>query len=247
MNNIHIKIMTENALAHLAKNISFIVEKIQKNETNDWIYSEFPQPMFIEKKYEILDFEIASNPESADKEIDYNNSILLYENLKSLPRYIICSENFWLWLHFEKFYPVVREMMKIKGVSTVTDHWMHKLGTRRGLMFGVLSRCYFRVALTVDENKENKYELTKWVIENPLRFRELTWRSYSSEEHLVRGALKGEKKAVEEFPEKEDNKIYPLIAKDVCEEGSIKLLDAVSEEEMERFVYNRMIYYFEKA
>lgn len=240
--------MSENALAHLSKNISFIVKKIQENETNEWIYSEFPQPMFVEKKYEIPDFELESNPESKDKNIDFRNSVILYENLKTLPRYILCSENFWLWMHFEKYYPVVREMMKINGVSTVTDHWMHKPGTRRGLMFGVLSRCYFRVALTIDENnKDDKYELTKWIINNPLRFRDLTWRSYSSEEHLVRGVLKGTKKAVEEFPEKEENKFYPMIAKDVCEEGSLKLLDAVSEKEIEQFAYNRLIYYFENG
>ena len=246
MSNIHIKIMSDKALTHLSKNIKHIVKKIQDNETNEWINSEFPQPMFIEKKYEISDFELENNPESENKEIDFNNSIKLYESLNSLPRYILTSEAFWLWLHFEKFYPVVRKMMTINGESTITDHWMHKQGTRRGLMFGVLSRCYFRVALTVDESKEDKYELTKWIIENPLRYRELTWRSYSSEEHLVRGILKGEKKAVDENPGKEKNKFYPILAKAVSEEGSIKLLDAVSEEDIESFAYGKMKQFFDE-
>lgn len=242
MSTIHIKVMNENAIAHLKKNIATIVKKIQENESNDWIYNEFPQPMFIEKKYEIEDFELLNNPESTNKEVDFNNSVLIYEHLKELPRYIVTSENFWLWMHFEKYYSVVRTMMKINGVSTVTDHWMHKQGTRRGLMFGVLSRCYFRVALTVDDsNKEDKYALTKWIIANPERFRNLTWRSFSSEEHLVRGILKGEKKAVDEEPEKEKNDIYPQIAKMVSEEGSIKLLDAISEKEIEETVYAFMM------
>ncbi len=243
-NLIHIKIMNDSAVAYLSKNIAHIVKKIQENESNEWIYTEFPQPMFIEKKYEIKDFDLTPNPESQNKSIDFDNSILLYENLKSLPRYILSSEQFWLWMHFEKYYSIVREMMKINGVSTVTDHWMHKQGTRRGLMFGVLSRCFFRVKLTVDESKgDNKYELTKWVIDNPLRFRNLTWRSYSSEEHLVRGILKGEKKAIDENPDKENNDFYPQIAKDVSEEGSLKLLDAISESEIENFVYSKMIEY----
>ncbi|WP_373437867.1 DUF6339 family protein, partial [Metamycoplasma equirhinis] len=97
----------------------------------------------------------------------------------------MCDQRFWLWLHMDKFYKIVRNMMKIRGKSTFTDHWLQSGGTRRGLMFGVLSRCYFRVALTVDECKDDKYELTKWVIENPERYRNLTWRSFSSEEHLV--------------------------------------------------------------
>lgn len=134
-----------------------------------------------------------SNPESVDKDIDFSNSIKLYEHLKALPRYILSDERFWLWLHFDKFYDVVRTMMKVNGNSTIENMWMHTQGTRRGLMFGVLSRCFFRVALSIAETKENKYELTKWVIDNPERFRNLTWRSFSSEAHLVRGALKGEK------------------------------------------------------
>ncbi len=246
MSSCHIKIMNENALAHLKKNLNSICKKIQLNETNDWIYKEFPQPMFIEKKYEIEDFELLENPESNNKEIDLQNSVVLYEHLNMLPRYILSSENFWLWLHFEKYYSVVRTMMKINGPSTVADHWMHKQGTRRGLMFGVLSRCYYRVALTVDDKLDDKYELTKWVVENPLRFRELTWRSFSSETHLVRGVLKGEKKAVDEFPERENNDIYPKIAKDVLIEGSAKLLDSISEEEIKEFIYDRMIHFYFK-
>ncbi len=243
MNNIHIKIMTDAGIAHLSKNINHIVKMIQDNRSNEWIYEEFPKPLFIEKKYEISDFELEENPESINKDIAYNNSIILYENLKNLPRYIVTSEGFWLWMHFEKYYPVVRTMMKVNGVSTITDHWMHKQGTRRSLMFGVLSREFFRVKLTVDETCEDKYELTKWVIDNPLRYRELSWRTFSSEEHLVRGIIKGEKRAVEENPGKENNSFYPKIAKDVSEEGSTKLLDAISEDEIEAFVYKRMLKY----
>lgn len=79
--------------------------------------------------------------------------------------------------------------MSIRGVSTIKDHWMFGQGVRRGLMFGVLSRCFYRVALTVDNSRQDKYGLTRWVIEQPERFRNLTWRSFSSEAHLVRGII----------------------------------------------------------
>jgi len=144
----------------------------------------------------------------------------------------LTDERFWLWLHLEKFYKEVKSMMTVNGKSTILDHWMHKQGTRRGLMFGVLSRCYFRVVLTVDESLPNKYELTNWVIENPERFRNLTWRSFSSEEHLVRGIIKGEKKAIDANPDLEKNSIYPEIAKHVSIIGSVRLLDIISEDDI---------------
>lgn len=232
MSKIHIKLLSENALAHMKKNIDVITKMIKENDSNEWIYSEFPDKMFIEKKYEIDDFSLADNPESNDKGLDLANSITIYESLKSLPRYVLTDERFWLWLHLEKFYKEVKSMMTVNGKSTILDHWMHKQGTRRGLMFGVLSRCYFRVALTVDESLPNKYELTNWVIENPERFRNLTWRSFSSEEHLVRGIIKGEKKVIDVNPDLEKNSIYPEIAKYVSIIGSVRLLDIISEEDI---------------
>lgn len=240
-NIINIKMMSDTALAYLEKNIDRVTDNIKANEGNKWIQSEFPEPMFIEKKFQIKDFDLIDNSESKDKDIDFKNSVTLYEALKNLPRYVLCDERFWLWLHFEKFYPQVKSMMPIKNKSTVLDHWTFKQGTRRGLMFGVLSRMFFRVALSVDDALADKYELTKWVIENNERFRNLTWRSYSSETHIVRGALKGEKKAVEESKLAEDNSIYPIIGKYVSQIGSVRLLDAISESDIEDFVYNKAL------
>lgn len=241
-NTIHVKTLSENAYLYLFKNISKVTANIIINENNRWIYKDFPQPMFVEKKFEINDFELESDFEDNDKGADNRNSIIIYEALKDVPRYILCDEKFWLWLHFEKFYSIVKSMMKVRGESTIKDHWMHVQGTRRGLMFGVLSRCFFRVALTVDEsNKDNKYELTKWVIDNPERFRNLSWRSFSSEAHLVRGIIRGEKRAVEENPRNENNDIYPKIGKYVSLIGSVRLLDKITEKDIETMIYEKMV------
>ena len=73
VSKIHIKMLNEDALNHLKKNLASITKKIQNNPTNDWIYTEFPQPMFTEKKFEIEDFTLIDNPDSKDKEIDLQN------------------------------------------------------------------------------------------------------------------------------------------------------------------------------
>ena len=184
---------------------------------------------------------MADNPKNENKDIDYSNSITLYEHLKDLPRYILADERFWLWLYLDKFYYVVRRMTIIKGVSTIENSWTQKQGIRRGLMFGVLSRMYYRVALTVGDSLNDKYELTKWVIDNPVRFREHSWRNYSSNYELLRGIIKGEKKAVDEYPELESKIDYPYIAKCVSIIGSVRLLDSISEEEICEMIYNKMV------
>ena len=93
MSKIHIKMLSEDALMYLKKNSAQVAKKVIDNATNGWITTEFPQPMFIEKKFEIDDFELKSNPESADTDIDFSTSVEIYEHLKSLPRYILSDEN----------------------------------------------------------------------------------------------------------------------------------------------------------
>ena len=241
MNNVTVKLITDTALAHFYKNADSITKKIIENDDNKWINEEFEQPMFTEKKFLFEDFELKDNPDSSDKSIDFSNHVKLFESLKVLPRYILCDERFWLWLELDKYYYVAKHMMRIKSASTIKDHWMFAQGVRRGLFFGVLSRCFFRVDLTIDEDLQDKYELTKWVVESPERLRNLTWRSFSSEKHLVRGIIKGEKRAVE-FCGKEDNNAYTELAKFISAElGSVGFLDAYSEKDIEEATFKKMV------
>lgn len=237
---IHIKLLSNDAYEYFVHNVESLTNLIVSNDDNAWMKDTFPQPMFVEKKIAIEDFELIDNPEGKDKEIDFENSKRLYEHLNQLPRHILTDVRFWLWLHLDKFYLVTKNLMKINSSTTIKNMWLHTTGVRRGLMFGVLSRCYFRIALTVDESKPDKYELSKWVVENPLRFRNLTWRSFSSEEHLVRGALRGEKRFYDENPNDENNDLYVEIAKYISYLGSVRLLDAISEEDLAEMVYNQL-------
>lgn len=241
MSRINIKMVSEDALIAIKKNINVINNYVKEENTNEWIPVVLKgiNPIYVEKKITIEDFELIENKKVNDKDIDFKNSITLYEHLKDIPRFILSSENFWLWLYLEKFYNVVRDFMPITSSSTFKDHYLFSDGIRRGIFFGVLSRMFYRVALTVDETKEDKYELTRWVINNPERFRNLSWRSYSSESHLVRGAVRGEKRFVDEYGE--DTKLYKEVAKQISLFGSVKLLDSISEEDIENMVYKCMV------
>ncbi|WP_406617291.1 DUF6339 family protein [Mycoplasmopsis adleri] len=240
-NQIKIRLLSDDSFIFMKKKIKMICEKIKTEETNKWIYEIFPENLFTERSYEIEDFQLEKNPEEKNKTISFNNSIKLYEHLNKLPKYILSDIRFWLWLTLDKFYSVAKEMIPINDETTILNMWMGERGKRRGLMFNVLARCYYRVALSVNNSSSNPYELSKWVIENPLRYRNLTWRSFSSNEHLVRGILKGEKRAVEANNNIENNDIYPEIAKYVSKIGSVRLLDAFSEEDISNMVYDEAL------
>ena len=233
--------MSDNAIETLRTNSNKVTEFLKNNPgSNEWLSNVYSGELFVDKKYKIPEFTLETNYKDNYYETDYNNSIRLYESLKELPRYILTDERFWAWINFTIGYEASLQAMPIKSSSTFGDHWLFNAGKRRGLFFGVMSRCFFRVELTVDETLNDKYELTKFVIENPERFRNLTWRSNSSQKHLVLGVLKAEKAIYEKYGNKVKNSIYSDVAKYISLFGSVRLIDAVSEQDIYEVVYNYM-------
>ena len=242
MSKIHIKYMTDEALETLKANMNTVTGKLIENpDSSSWLTSFFPDALWVTKKYEIEEFSLKMPKDEKDRETDIYNSILLYERLHHLPLYVLTDERFWCWVNFELGYNVALKYMPIKkGSSVFKDHWLLTQGKRRGLFFGVFSRCYFRVALSVDESLADKYELTKFVIENPLRFRELSWRSFSSEKMIVLGTLKAEKRVFEEYPDFEETTTrFAEIAKLLSKLGSVMLLDCMTEKDIEEYIYKK--------
>ena len=228
--------MSDVALATLKANKNEVTNKLIENpNSSDWLSEFVGDDLYVTKKYEIEDFILKVPSNEKDRETDIYNSIILYEKLNKLPLHVLTDERFWCWVMFDKGYEASLKYMPVKKESSIfKDHWLFSQGKRRGLFFGVLSRCYFRVALSVDDTLKDPYELTKFVISNPLRFRELTWRSFSSEKMIVLGTLKAEKRIIEEYPNYEENATrFGDIAKLLSKLGSVMLLDVMTEKDIE--------------
>ena len=241
MSKIKIKYMSDEAVATLKANMDIITQKLSENpDDSSWLEEFIGKNPFVTKKYEIEDFSFKLPKDSSDRETDIENSIMLYEHLKELPLYVLTDERFWLWMNFEKGYSTAIKYMPVKTESSVfKDHWLFSQGKRRGLFFGVLSRCYLRVLLTVDETLEDPYEYSKFVINNPNRFRNLSWRTFSGEKKIVLGALKAEKRVLDELEIKENSKYFTELAKEISKLGSCMLLDVMSEKDVEEYVYKK--------
>ena len=177
----------------------------------------------------------------SDSKTITENSILMYEKLKHLPAYVLSNKYFWLWFMFERCYSVALAMMGEKEVTTFNNQWL--LGGRRGLFFGIISRCYYRVALTVDENNDSdRYYLTRFTFESPSRFRALTWRTFSSEKRIVMGFMKAIYDVITSTGC--EKSCYDELVKDLSRLGSVKILDMMSETDIYDFVsarYNKYL------
>lgn len=251
--NINIKYMNQQLLENLKEHSEKVGEKIKTFSDTLWLKEYASGPMYEKKKISIPDFTLSVSEDGDYNKVDYINSIKLYENLNKLPRYILANENFWAWLEFDKFYDACRQAMPITSKSTFKDHWVFSGGNRRGIFFGVLSRCYFRVELSVDERLADKYELTKFIIEKPERFRNLSWRSISSEKHFVLAVLRAEKDVYDEYIKDEtkaqkirkaeggEKNIYTELTKYLSLYGSVRLLDILPEEEIYTICKNKLV------
>lgn len=238
MSKIYIKLASDECYETLKVNINVYAKQFHDNPSdNSWIYETLPEKPFIEKKLMVDDFELVV-PNSIEDDI--SNHIKLYEALNHLPKYILADKRFWLWLMLEKHYTVSLAMMEKMDATAFRHQWLFVDGDRRGLFFNVLSRCYYRVALTVDDTLEDIYELSKFAIENPLRFREYSWRSISNHDFVIKGALRAEKSIVEKYGEKvEKGTYYAELAKELSKLGSVKLVDAMSKDDVFEYVYSK--------
>lgn len=233
MSKINIQYATDELIATLHENSESIAQSLMvQPNSNSWLKSFTSDALFVTKKFEIEDFELKVPSSPKDYDTIYENAITLYEHLRDLPGYVLSDERFWIWLTMDKFYRVSLATMKITKPSTFREHWIFTESNQRSLFFGVLSRLFFRVKLSVDDELSDPYAYTKFCFGNQYRLREMTWRTYSSEQHIIHGALKGIKDFLEKYKDEvqEDNSSYKKLASDISLLGSAKLLDAMPEE-----------------
>ena len=234
MSEINIQFLTGEALATIKANIDKFTKIVKNNPLNsDALLAELPEECFVEKKYPIEDFELKTSSGGDYSKVDFENAVMLYDHLKNLPKHVLGDERFWMWVILKKGYAATVQAMPMEsGKNVIKDHWLFGQGRRRGLMFGAISRAFYRVYLTKDDSLDNPFELTQFATENYMRYREFTWRAYSNNKTIVIGALKAEKKLVEDHGTNIESikDYYPEIAKYISQLGSVMLLDFMSED-----------------
>lgn len=241
MNKINIKMMSPVTFETLKKNIEKYEQKFKDNPSDpSWINSINSEAAFETKKFQVDDFELKVPNGPYDRETDLENAITLYEHLNTLPGYVLSEPRFWLWVMFEKGYEASLKGMEKVNATAFKHQWLFTDGLRRGLFFGLLSRLYFRVELTyAPENKDDPYYLTRYIMENPNRFREISWRTISNYRFVVKAMVKAEMTVNKELDVSEKGYYYTELAKEICKLGSIKLIDAMEEDEIEKYVYSK--------
>lgn len=252
-NIINISFINDDLLNTLYANPQKMTDYIRNNEYDSrWLKEVFDGEAFEPRKQKIKDFELKLASSGKYKDVEVENAITLYEHLKDLPRYILIDERLWCWIELGKFYRVAVQAMPVKRDSAFEGRWIFKRGKKRGLWFNAFSRNYFWVEFTIDESREDKYELTKFAFSNIERIRHLTFDSkYRS---VVISAIRAEKDIYDKYisdPEYKETmekcergidnyNIYTFIRKSLSLYGSARILDFMDEKDLYDAIYEKL-------
>ncbi len=247
MSSIRVMFMKEEAIETLLSNSKKVTEFMKTNPQNSSFLKEiYKGELYEPKRYKFnyIDFDSMRFDKDSEtaKEDECEIAIKIYETLKHLPRYILTNRGFWMWFEFEVAFKLGLKLIPIKSDSTFPNMWAYKDGKRRGNFFNVFAREFFRVALTIDETKENKYEYTRFIFDYIYRFREYTWRINSDRKNNIFPAIKAAKDLYDKYPDfKEyETNLYTEAAKQLSLYGSAHLLDSLEFEDIYEYMYNKI-------
>lgn len=108
---------------------------------------------------------------------------ILYENLKLTPAQA-SNADFWNYLHHFDMYNYIHKRWKNQGnlQTHIKRHWLMNLTSQKHLINLPLSTLWWSIHLTVDESREEKYELSKVYFSNN-RFRTVSLGGMSFVRH----------------------------------------------------------------
>lgn len=235
---INIKLMTEEAYVTLQKNYKDVFEQIKMHPSDcTWLGEYLGFEPFESKKYTIEDFNLLDSENY--EEVMQDNSITLYEHLSALPRYILCNNRFWAWITFEKAYKQAQHSMPLKSDNLIKSWWLGN-NARRSLMLGVISRYYFRAEISVDNDRENKYELTEYLNKAGEVYRNLTYRNIGMLPSVSHAVIMVSRDISEKYEIVANKAIVREILKQTSRLGSVMLIDDLSTTEIYDYLLRKI-------
>ena len=167
----NLRCFTDKGLDFIHQNMSEFFEQMKKNKTNSsWIKEFCGKDPTISSPYN-FDFTFETNSLNPN-EAEFHNAINLYELFKNnnIGNALIYNEKFasgFLYTFGYEYFMWASDLAAETRVSA-TFFFDSRKGRRQALARNVLTRLYKIVDLTIDNAKDNKYELTQFVFDNPV-------------------------------------------------------------------------------
>ncbi len=162
--------LTSDALMTLKSNVK-VNMKNYTNENNQWIYDYFgKEKCFLEYKTEFPKFELNYNEEENIGTIDVNNTIALYNSMRSLTDAQATDERLWsgmchcdFWDYLKKRWNENKTHEKSENEKLIKNRFFFGQYQKRSLITNSLAKLWWVGRLTYDESRPDPFELTKYL------------------------------------------------------------------------------------
>ena len=100
---------------------------------------------------------------------DFASAVALYEAYRDITPLIASMENFWAYLTHTQLFEYTQKRYPNKGdkvekdINNIIDHWF--VG-KRGLLRNAAASLWWGIHMTVDEDREDKYALSRFFFSN---------------------------------------------------------------------------------
>lgn len=235
----NIKMMTDQAIEKCRTDAEEFARKVYGNPENaDWLESFVGADPFVEKTFEIEDFElevpVKGSPE--EKDIVAKNCVILHKALKGLPAYILGDIRFWAWITMTKGYKFAIYKSDISK-DYIKNNWFSQHdNNRRSSMLQTIASEYFIGDMTVESvGSAEPYALTPYLSGNRELYRNMVYRNISDVPAVAKALIKSwadyeREGSIGRIGDRTDT--IRASMKYVSSLGSVMLIDAIPAEEL---------------
>ncbi|WP_105979385.1 DUF6339 family protein [Bacillus paralicheniformis] len=242
MNNL--KAFKDKALSDLRKFITNYDKKTLReffSQESPWIEKWYRQ-YFPDEEW-AFDSKLKYNRVKLKPDVssDIDNAIALHESLP-LSRIQAVDERLWVYLSMVEYWQYTRLRWELDLKNLVDEKQQGRIRERylvrstktdRPFLRNSISRLWWAVEETKDENKEDPYELTRIVLGNTDIYLNVMERSFSRNEEVIKGILELISEMGEEGLKRDT---YRQIVKQVNAMGGIIMLDFMTKEDLKEAI-----------
>lgn len=233
------KSFTDDSISFATNNLNSIVEEIKDNpESNDWMDDFFKNHKLQNTSYN-FDIELKYD-DNEPRKYDFENGVLLYETFEkaNLGKAIISNNKFMpaFALQYGYRYYLSYFLNESENVKSLAGTLFFEGDARRSMARNIVGRLYLLVSLSVDENLDDKYEYTRYVM-NHSGLRRMVFYTFvdnnAARLGLIKAVIKYEKETGETLSTKKMHKVLTHLS---CL-TNVNYVSIMSEDEVEQDLY----------
>ncbi len=235
-----ISILSDDKIITLATNPNEVLKSILSNSTNAWLYEWFGENAFTQSKLDVDTFVLQVQEDNLLAS-DFSNAVTLFEKL-NLTESQAYDERLWYGLTFDLFYDyMTKRYSLLENIDYLRSKWLMTNDKKSNLYTQGISSLWWKVYLTYDEDREDKYEFTQFLFQHESLLSTITAKDFCNSSEVRLAMIESLRDYQNNFGDVEDKFILNGIVKYGTFLGSTCIIDIFTREELYEKFYASLV------